>query len=330
MKIIMSKTCSSPLMLFQIQSLNKSFQWTDSKDSNHVDESVGWGLRLSGLKGVASVGFAGSDVSGAVQSALVLERNSASSSAVATRGGEAEHGEGNQISRNSLGNSAKGGTHLLDYWIVSIENIPFDWFKRKSYGESWNGKKGLPASVSASPNTLLCAPGRGFALFKCLTVYWLIVSQKCTASGFKALISKHYWRREIWIIFACAQGCVRLVWLITYPESFLLTNAVATVSHQFEARHAFWVRCVLQHLFWQKCVGICQCLLFLKKNERCIFSYSIMKLFCILNPCFHMHTFRLDCIEFRIVVWWSDLVCSLNHRSRCGNCSVCVYLTLFV
>lgn len=77
--------------------------------------SVGWGLRLSGLKGVASVGFAGSDVSGAVQSALVLERNSASSSAVATRGGEAEHGEGNQISGNSQGNSAKGRTHLLDY-----------------------------------------------------------------------------------------------------------------------------------------------------------------------------------------------------------------------
>lgn len=164
MKIIMSKTCSSPLMLFQIQSLNKSLQWTDSKDSNHVDESksqplvsVGWGLRLSGLKGVASVGFAGSDVSGAVQSALVLERNSASSSAVAKRGGEAEDGEGNQISGNSKGNSAKGGTHLLDYLIVSIENIPFDWFKRKSYGESWIRKKGLPASVSAASHASLCA-----------------------------------------------------------------------------------------------------------------------------------------------------------------------------
>jgi len=77
--------------------------------------SVGWGLRLSGLKGVASVGFAGSDVSGAVQSALVLERNSASSSAFATRVGEAEHSERNQISGNSQGNSAKGATHLLGY-----------------------------------------------------------------------------------------------------------------------------------------------------------------------------------------------------------------------
>lgn len=46
---------------------------------------VGWGLGGSELIGVASVGFAGSDVSGAVQSALVLERNSASSSAVASR-----------------------------------------------------------------------------------------------------------------------------------------------------------------------------------------------------------------------------------------------------
>ncbi len=67
------------------------------------------------LRGAASVGFAGSDVSGAVQSALVLERNSASSSAVASRGGEAHHDEGNQISGNSHGNSAKGDTHLLDY-----------------------------------------------------------------------------------------------------------------------------------------------------------------------------------------------------------------------
>lgn len=76
---------------------------------------VGWGLGGSELIGVASVGFAGSDVSGAVQSALVLERNSASSSAVASRGGEAHHGKGNQISGNWHGNSAKGDTHLLDY-----------------------------------------------------------------------------------------------------------------------------------------------------------------------------------------------------------------------
>lgn len=67
------------------------------------------------LVGVASVGFAGSDVSGAVQSALVLERNSASSSAVPTRGGEADHGEGNHITGNWHGNSAKGDTHLLVY-----------------------------------------------------------------------------------------------------------------------------------------------------------------------------------------------------------------------
>lgn len=156
--------------------------------------SADWRLSLSERRGVGWVSW--SDVSGAVQSALVLERNSASSSAEreARRTTSADVSQGNSEKRD-----------VLELWVLKTCSSP-GWNGKVEDGAEWGGRVRL--SAWASPSTRLCETcttlPKGFALCNCYTGSLFI---DCFTELTRLWLPHcfHYRKGTIWITFACAR-----------------------------------------------------------------------------------------------------------------------------